>query len=80
MQQPTLPAGLSPEQTQTVTLLRQLLGSAIANRYLDFCKLANGGIPLHTTRTLAGHAMRELESLKSGGGASLPPGMENFSL
>jgi hypothetical protein len=63
MQQPTLPAGLSPEQTQTVTLLRQLLGSAIANRYLDFCKLANGGIPLHTTRTLAGHAMRELESL-----------------
>jgi hypothetical protein len=46
-----------------VTLLRQLLGSAIANRYLDFCKLANGGIPLHTTRTLAGHAMRELESL-----------------
>src|ERR1700692_4955203 len=63
MQQPTLPAGLSPEQTQTVTLLRQLQGSAIANRYLDFCKLANGGIPLHTTRTLAGHAMRELESL-----------------
>ena len=63
MQQPTLPAGLSPEQTQTVTLLRQLLGSAIANRYLDFCKLANGGIPLYTTRTLAGHAMRELESL-----------------
>jgi len=23
---------------------------------------------------------RELESLRSGGGASLPPGMENFSL
>lgn len=63
MQQPTLAAGLSPEQTQTVTLLRQLLGSVIANRYLDFCKLANGEIPLRTTRTLAGHAMRELESL-----------------
>jgi hypothetical protein len=63
MKQPTLPPGLSPEQTQTGSLLRQLLGNAIANRYLDFCKLANGGIPLHATRPLAGHAMRELESL-----------------
>jgi hypothetical protein len=63
MEQPTLPPGLSPEQTQTGSLLRQLLGNAIANRYLDFCKLANGAIPLHATRPLAGHALRELESL-----------------
>jgi hypothetical protein len=63
MEQPTLPPGLSPEQTQTGSLLRQLLGNAIANRYLDFCKLANGAILLHATRPLAGHALRELESL-----------------
>lgn len=63
MEQKTPPRELSPEQRQTGLLLKQLLGNAVANRYLDFCKLANGAISLHATRPLAGHALRELESV-----------------
>ena len=35
-----LPSGLSAEQADTDRLLRQLLGTAIADRYADFCRLA----------------------------------------
>jgi hypothetical protein len=55
--------GLSEEQADTDRLLRQLLGTAIADRYADFCRLASGSLPLTVSRPLAGHALRELDSL-----------------
>lgn len=55
--------GLSAEQADTDRLLRQLLGTAIADRYADFCRLASGMLPLTVSRPLAGHALRELDSL-----------------
>ena len=57
------PSGLSAEQADTDRLLRRLLGTAIADRYGDFCRLASGRLPLAVSRPLAGHAMRELDSL-----------------
>jgi hypothetical protein len=57
------PSGLSVEQADTDRLLRQLLGTAIADRYADFCHLASGRLQLAVSRPLAGHAMRELDSL-----------------
>jgi hypothetical protein len=57
------PSGLSAEQADTDRLLRQLLGTAIADRYADFCRLASGTLPLTVSRPLAGHALRELDSL-----------------
>lgn len=57
------PSGLSAEQADTDRLLRQLLGTAIADRYVDFCRLASGTLPLTVSRPLAGHALRELDSL-----------------
>jgi hypothetical protein len=57
------PSGLSLEQEDTDRLLRQLLGTAIADRYADFCRLASGTLPLTVSRPLAGHALRELDSL-----------------
>ena len=55
--------GLSEEQADTDKLLRELLGTAIADRYADFCRLASGTLPLTVSRPLAGHALRELDSL-----------------
>lgn len=57
------PLGLSEEQADTNRLLRQLLGTAIADRYVDFCRLSSGRLPLIVSRPLAGHALRELDSL-----------------
>lgn len=57
------PFGLSEEQADTDRLLRQLLGTAIADRYADFCRLSSGRLPLTVSRPLAGHALRELDSL-----------------
>jgi hypothetical protein len=57
------PLGLSEEQADTDRLLRQLLGTAIADRYVDFCLLSSGRLPLIVSRPLAGHALRELDSL-----------------
>lgn len=54
---------LTSEQTATAETLRLLLGAAVANRYLDFCQLVSGALPLHTTLPLAAHALRELEAL-----------------
>lgn len=59
----TEPLPLTSEQTATAETLRLLLGPAIANRYLDFCQLVSGVLPLHTTLPLAAHALRELEAL-----------------
>lgn len=56
-------SGLSPEQADTERVLRRLLGTAVADRYADFCRLAAGTLPLTVSRPLAGHALRELDSL-----------------
>ncbi|WP_029084402.1 hypothetical protein [Bradyrhizobium sp. th.b2] len=63
MQQSPSSIVLSPEQAGTTSLLRQLFGNAVASRYVDFCKLVGGELPLHATRTLAAHALRELDAL-----------------
>ncbi|WP_314957194.1 hypothetical protein [Bradyrhizobium cosmicum] len=63
MQQSPSSIILSPEQAGTTSLLRQLFGNAVASRYVDFCKLVGGDLPLHATRTLAAHALRELDAL-----------------
>ena len=52
---------LSPEQEHTASLLRRLLGKAIADRYVDFCRIAAGAFALKVPRPLAAHALRELE-------------------
>lgn len=57
------PLGLSQEQADTDRLLRQLLGTTIADRYVDFCRLSSGQLPLIVSRPIAGHALRELDSL-----------------
>jgi hypothetical protein len=54
---------LSAEQADTNRLIQQLLGNAVAYRYVDFCRLASGTLPLIVSRPLAGHALRELDSL-----------------
>jgi len=53
---------LSPEQQDTASLLRRLLGKAVADRYLDFCRLAAGAFALNVSRPMAAHALRELDS------------------
>ena len=63
---PTSTTGLSPEQIDTVDLLDRLLGRAIADRYVDFCRLADGGMTLRVAGPLAAHALRELESMLRG--------------
>lgn len=57
------PLGLSAEQADTDRLLRRLLGTAVADRYVDFCRLSSGQLPLIASRPVAGHALRELDSL-----------------
>ena len=57
---------LSAEQGDTDRALRQLFGTAIADRYVDFCRLCSGRLPLKVSRPLAGHALRELDSLIRG--------------
>lgn len=63
MEDPTASSGLTEEQLATDLLIRRLLGTAIADRYSDFCRLASGTLPLAVSRPLAGHALRELDSL-----------------
>ena len=53
---------LSAEQADTDRLVRRLFGTAIADRYVDFCRLCSGRLPLKVSRPLAGHALRELDS------------------
>jgi hypothetical protein len=40
MEEPKNAFELSPEQQETASLLARLLGKAISNRYVDFCRLA----------------------------------------
>lgn len=53
---------LSPEQQQTSALLKQVLGDAISDRYVDFCRLTASAFALRVATPLAAHALRELES------------------
>lgn len=63
MQEPLTPFDLSREQQDTATLVHRLLGSRMANRYVDFCRLAAGAVPLRVSAPLAAHALRELDSI-----------------
>src|SRR5436305_1928993 len=63
MNEPRATFDLSPEQRNTVALLDRLLGQRIADRYVDFCLLATGGLPLRVSSPIAAHALRELESI-----------------
>jgi hypothetical protein len=63
MDEPVKRPDLSPEQQNTAALIRQLLGKSIADRNVDFCRLASGALPLRVSVPIAGHAMRELDSI-----------------
>jgi hypothetical protein len=63
MEKPVNTFELSPEQQDTAALLRRLLGKAITDRYIDFCRLAAGAFPLVVSTPMAAHALRELESM-----------------
>lgn len=63
MEEPVTPFDLSREQQDTAALVQRLLGSRIANRYIDFCRLAAGAVPLRVSTPLAAHALRELDSI-----------------
>jgi hypothetical protein len=63
MDEPINTFDLSPEQQNTATLIERLLGKRIADRYIDFCHLAAGAIPLRVSSPIAAHALRELESI-----------------
>jgi len=52
---------LTEEQQHTASLLTRLLGNAIADRYIDFCRIAAGRVDLKVPFPLAAHAVRELE-------------------
>ncbi|MEF2270583.1 hypothetical protein V3C40_27705 [Janthinobacterium sp. LS2A] len=54
---------LSAEQQDTTNLLERLLGRAISDRYVDFCRLASGAFKLRVARPLAAHALRELDGI-----------------
>ncbi|WP_454702990.1 hypothetical protein [Agrobacterium burrii] len=57
------PFDLTPEQQDTTALIRRLLGKRTADRYIDFCRLAAGAVPLRVSSPIAAHALRELESI-----------------
>src|ERR1700719_3910803 len=54
---------LTPEQQDTASLLERLLGRAVANRYVDFSRLAASATGLRVARPMAAHSLRELESM-----------------
>ncbi|MEF2074792.1 hypothetical protein [Consotaella aegiceratis] len=54
---------MSEEQRHIASLLQRLLGKRTADRYVDFCRLAAGTLPLRVSVPLAGHAMREIDAL-----------------
>src|SRR5258706_15205228 len=62
MDEPVNAFDLSQEQQDTASLLDRLLGKAIADRYVDFCRLAAGAFALNVSRPIAAHALRELDS------------------
>ena len=63
MDEPIKTFDLSPEQQSTTSLIQRLLGKRIADRYVDFCRLAAGAFALRVSSPIAAHALRELESI-----------------
>ncbi|KZD25650.1 hypothetical protein [Tardiphaga robiniae] len=63
MDEPIKTFDLSPEQQNTTILIQRLLGKRIADRYVDFCRLAAGSFALRVSSPMAAHALRELESI-----------------
>lgn len=63
MDEPAKRPDLSQEQQNTAALIQQLLGKSMADRYVDFCRLASGALPLRVSIPVAAHALRELESI-----------------
>lgn len=53
---------LNDEDRGTADLLCRILGQTFADRYVDFCRLTSGVLPLRVARPLAAHAVREFES------------------
>jgi hypothetical protein len=62
MDEPVNTFDLSKEQQDTASLLDRLLGEAIADRYVDSCRLFAGAFRIKVSRPLAAHALRELDS------------------
>ena len=56
-------SALSVGQQDTANLLERLLGRAITDRYVDFCRFACGAFELRVSRPVAAHALRELEGI-----------------
>lgn len=54
---------VSPQQADTASLLSRLFGKSFSDRYIDFCRLSAGTFPLTVSTPLAGHSLRELESI-----------------
>lgn len=63
MDEPIKTFDLSLEQQNTTTLIQRMLGKRIADRYVDFCRLAAGAFALRVSSPMAAHALRELESI-----------------
>ena len=57
------PFSLTPEQHQIAALLERLLGRAVANRYIDFTRLASASTGLRASIPMAAHALRELDGI-----------------
>jgi hypothetical protein len=54
---------LTSEQQDTAKLIEELLGKAVADRYVDFCKLSAGSLGLRVSLPMAAHALREMDSI-----------------
>jgi hypothetical protein len=63
MEDPATNFSPSSEQQETISLVQEFLGPAVAARYEDFCRLSAGVFDLNVTIPLAAHALREMESL-----------------
>src|SRR5271156_1049441 len=59
MEDPAASFDLSSEQRDNATLLRDLLGPAMAARYEDFCRLSSGAFALNVSAPMAAHALRD---------------------
>lgn len=54
---------LSREQQDTANLLERVLGRAIADCYVDFCRRASSAFDLRISRPVGAHSLRELDSM-----------------
>ena len=63
MDEQTNACELTPEQEDTAQRLRRLFGQIVADRYVDFCRLAAGAVRLRVSQPHAAHSLRELDSM-----------------